>query len=226
MREVRHIFFDLDHTLWDYDRNAQETLSEIYFEINDQTVSLKKFIKTFYEVNEKLWHRYNHGQIERKHIREERFIQVFKKTGFDPSKAEESSEYFIENCSKKPHLFPYAKSTLDYLIKKYKLHIITNGFDDIQPRKLKSSGIDSYFEMIITSESNGSRKPSPEIFQLAVDRAGTTKNQSVMIGDNPKVDIHGARDFGMRTILFDPSGKRRSMADYSIQSLSELINIL
>lgn len=227
MKGIKHVFFDLDHTLWDYDRNAQETLTEIFHQLEKSSnISLKKFINTFYDVNDKLWQKYNQGVIDREHIRNDRFKQLFKKVGIDESQSMDSSDYFIANCAEKPHLFPYAKSALDYLKRKYSLHIITNGFQDIQPKKLRSSGIEQYFEIVVTSENSNARKPSPEIFQFAMDQASTHKDESVMIGDNPKADIHGARDFGMRTILFDPSGRRRSMADYSIQSLNELIDIL
>jgi putative hydrolase of the HAD superfamily len=227
LKNIKHIFFDLDHTLWDYDRNAQETLTELYHNLDgNATVSLKKFIKVYYEVNEKLWHKYNRKLIDRDYIKHNRFIEVFNKTGIDEEYASESSTYFIKTCSRKPHLIQHAKSTLDYLKKKYKLHIITNGFNDVQPQKLASSGIDSYFDVMVTSETSQARKPEPEIFQDALERAKATKSESLMIGDNPKTDIHGARDYGIRTILYDPSGKKRSMADLSIKSLEELIYIL
>lgn len=226
MKEINHIFFDLDHTLWDYDRNAQETLTDIYVQIGAASiVPIKKFINTYYQVNEKLWVKYNKKQIDREYIKQHRFREVFQKTGIDESLAHEASLYFMANCSKKPHLIEHAKITLDYLIKKYKLHIITNGFNDVQPVKLASSGIESYFEVMVTSETSQARKPDPEIFQDALERAGAVKQESIMIGDNPKTDIHGARDFGIKTILYDPSGKKRSMADYNIQSLDELIRL-
>lgn len=227
MKGIKHVFFDLDHTLWDHNRNAQETLFEIYQNLEtDTSVSFKKFINTFYDVNDKLWYKYNEGSIDRENLRETRFVAFFSKIGIDVSKAEQSSNYFIDNCSSKPHLIPYAKTALDYLSKKYRLHIITNGFEDIQPKKLKYSGIENYFDGVVTSESSNARKPSPEIFQFALDKAKANKLQSVMIGDNPRADIHGARDFGMRTILLDPTGRRRSMADHSILCLSELVGIL
>ena len=227
MKEIRHIFFDLDHTLWDYDKNAQETLTELYDQLElNSAVSLKKFINTYYEINDQMWLKYNSKLINRNYIKENRFLEVFRKVGIDESHAEESSNYFMNNCSRKPHLIEHAKITLDYLFKKYKLHIITNGFNDVQPVKLSSSGIQEYFEVIVTSETSQARKPEPEIFQDALDKANATKVESVMIGDNPKTDIHGARDFGIKTILYDPSGRKRSMADYSIQSLDELIRIL
>ena len=226
MKEVNHIFFDLDHTLWDYDRSAKETLEEIYKEVQGEKIlPFKKFIKNYHEVNDHLWHQYNHSLIDRDYIKNYRFEKVFEKSGLDDSKARDSSEYFMKHCSTKPYLIPFAKAALDYLEKKYRLHIITNGFNDVQPIKLKSSGIEDYFEVLITSETSGAKKPSPEIFQQALEMASAGKHESVMIGDNPKTDIHGAREYGIRTILFDPSQTKRSMADHSIASLDELIHI-
>lgn len=227
MKNIRHVFFDLDHTLWDYDRNAQETLQEIHINFNlIEYVDLKKFIQTFYAVNDKLWDRYNRGLINREDIRQSRFSTIFSKFGINSGRHLEASEFFIDKCSAKPHLMPETIDTLNYLQGKYQLHIITNGFNDVQPKKLKASGIYKYFEVIVTSESSKARKPSPEIFEFALSLAKGEKQESVMIGDNPKTDIHGARDYGLHTVLYDPSGKKRSMADVSIQSLGELIHIL
>ena len=188
-------------------------------------IKLDKFVDTFYTINSQLWNQYNQGVIDRQFIKENRFVEIFNSVGLNGTHAMEASEYFIEECSGKPHLIPDAIPVLDYLKPKYKLHIITNGFEDVQPRKLNSSGIQHYFEIVVTSESSNARKPSPEIFEFALDQVKATKEESVMIGDNPKTDIHGARDFGMKTVLFDPSGKKRSMADFSVQSLTELTRI-
>ena len=226
MKNIKHVFFDLDHTLWDYDKNARETLLEIYHQVGGASVNENSFIKTFYEVNDRLWHKYNHGIIDRQYITDNRFVEVFRRSGMNSTKAYESSTYFMTHCSTKPHLVSFAKATLDYLFKKYDLHIVTNGFDDVQPRKLRSSGIEHYFKVVVTSETSNSRKPSAEIFEYALDQAKAEKSESVMIGDNPKTDIYGARSFGIKTILYDPSGKKRSVADYSIQALNELIGIL
>lgn len=227
MKGLRHVFFDLDHTLWDYDRNAQETLTEIHenFELGE-FVSAEKFIKIFYEVNGQLWHKFNNGLVDRDFIRDKRFVEVFDSAKISSQNAPQVSEYFMNTCSNKPHLIDDARNALNYLRPKYELHIITNGFEEVQPRKLKASGIAPYFKSVVTSESSGARKPAPGIFQYALDRVEASKDESIMIGDNPKTDIHGARAFGIKTILFDPSGRKRSMADYTIQSLNELIGIL
>ena len=227
MKGIRHIFFDLDHTLWDYDRSAQETLLEIYTELKlaASGISEKKFVNTFYEVNDKLWVKYNNGQIDRDYIKNERFNEVFLTSGIDVIHSKMASAYFLNNCSLKPYLMPDALIALNYLSAKYELHIITNGFLDAQNRKLSSSGITRYFKVMVTSECANHRKPSPEIFEYSLKEAGASRENSIMIGDNPKTDIHGAREFGMKTVFYDPSGRKRSLADYTIQSHMELLKL-
>lgn len=227
MRGIKHIFFDLDHTLWDYDRSAQETLKEIYdrFELSKSSITEKKFINTFYTVNDRLWHQYNIGEVDRDYIKKRRFEKVFESIDYEVSASGEASHYFVTHCSLKPYLMPDTLTALCYLEGKYDLHIITNGFLDAQDRKLKSSGITNFFKIMVTSECANSRKPSGEIFEYSLEKAGANKQDSVMIGDNPKTDIHGAQEFGMKTIFYDPSGKKRSMADFTIQSHMELLKI-
>ncbi|MEO9482565.1 MAG: YjjG family noncanonical pyrimidine nucleotidase [Ekhidna sp.] len=228
MKGIKHIFFDLDHTLWDYDRSAHETLSEIYThqELSKSGLSLKKFVNTFYEVNNKLWVKYNDGLIDREYIKTRRFNEVFSASGLDVIKSEEASSYFLNNCSKKPYLMDDALTALHYLTNKYQLHIITNGFLDAQNRKLSHSGIEKFFKVMITSECSDSRKPSPGIFEYSLSEAGATKAESIMIGDNPRTDIQGAKDFGMKTVFYDPSGRKKSLADFTIQSHMELLKLL
>ncbi|MEQ8905408.1 YjjG family noncanonical pyrimidine nucleotidase [Ekhidna sp.] len=227
MREIKHIFFDLDHTLWDYDRSAQETLTEIYgqLEMSNTSISVKKFINTFYEVNDKLWMKYNNGLVDREYIKNERFNEIFATSGIDVAKSKMASSYFLSNCSLKPYLMDDALTALNYLSNRYELHIITNGFLDAQNRKLSSSGIDKYFKVMVTSECIDSRKPSPEIFEYSLSLAGASKSDSIMIGDNPRTDIHGAREFGMKTVFYDPSGRKKSLADYTIRSHMELLRL-
>ncbi len=228
MKGIKHIFFDLDHTLWDYDRSAQETLFEIYtqLELADTGLTVKKFVKTFYEVNNKLWVKYNDGLIDREYIKTRRFTEVFSASGINDTKSNIASTYFLNNCSLKPYLMEDALTALHYLSNKYELHIITNGFLDAQNRKLDSSGITKFFKVMVTSECIDSRKPSPEIFEYSLKEAQANKSESIMIGDNPRTDIQGARDFGIKTVFYDPSGRKKSLADFTIQSHMELLKLL
>ncbi|MFK7951392.1 MAG: YjjG family noncanonical pyrimidine nucleotidase [Ekhidna sp.] len=227
MKEIKHLFFDLDHTLWDYDRSAQETLLEIYenLDMKAKGIREKKFVNTFYDVNEKLWHKYNHGLVDREHIKNDRFKDILKKVGIDIAYSQEASEYFISNCSTKPYLMPDALEALQYLEGKYEMHIITNGFDVSQELKMQSSGIRKFFDVIVTSETANTRKPYPEIFELSLELAKANKSNSIMIGDNPKTDIQGAHEFGMQTVFYNPSGRKKSIATYTIESLTELIQL-
>ena len=227
MKEVKHIFFDLDHTLWDYDRSAQETLSEIHemLDLQDDQVTKRELVDTFYKVNDNLWHLYNHGKIDREYIKKSRFKEIFAKVGADTSYSPKASEYFLHHCSLKPYLIEDSLVVLNYLAERYDLHIITNGFTDSQNNKLSSSGIADFFNVVVTSESTGSKKPSPEIFHHSLIEAGALHSDSVMIGDNPRTDISGAKAVGIYAILYDPSGRKRSLADVSIQSLMELIKL-
>jgi putative hydrolase of the HAD superfamily len=228
VKGIRHIFFDLDHTLWDYDRSAQETLLEIFvnLELAKSGITEKKFVNTFYEVNDKLWMKYNDGLVDREYIKNERFNEVFLTSGIDVAKSKMASAYFLSNCSLKPYLMTDAITALNYLDKRYELHIITNGFLDAQNRKLSSSGIAKYFKVMVTSECANSRKPSPEIFEYSLSEAGASKDDSIMIGDNPRTDIHGAKSFGMKTIFYNPSGRKKSLADFTIESHMELLKLL
>ncbi|WP_462247263.1 YjjG family noncanonical pyrimidine nucleotidase [Ekhidna sp.] len=228
MKGIKHVFFDLDHTLWDYDRSAHETLTEIYFNLNLNSGDLtqKKFVNTFYDVNDKLWQKYNNGLIDREYIKTQRFNEVFIKSGIDVEKSPLASSYFLENCSKKPYLMEDALTALNYLSNRYELHIITNGFLDAQNRKLENSGIAKYFKVMITSECIDARKPNPVIFEHSLKEASATKDDSIMIGDNPRTDIQGAKDYGIKTIFYDPSGRKKSLADFTIQSHIELLKLL
>ncbi len=228
MKGIKHIFFDLDHTLWDYDRSAKETLLEIYEDLKLEDVGLtqKKFVNNFYTINDKLWVKYNDGLIDREYIKRERFNEIFRSSGIDITYSKKASEYFLTHCSLKPYLMPDALTALNYLKNKYELHIITNGFLDAQNRKLNSSGIEKFFKIMVTSECSNSRKPSPEIFEYSLNEAGADKANSIMIGDNPRTDIQGAQDFGLKTVFYDPSGRKKSLADFTIQSHMELIHLL
>ena len=228
MKGLEHVFFDLDHTLWDYDRSSKETLLEIYerFDVSSSSVSQKKFLNTFYDINDGLWHRYNIGEIDREYIKKNRFKTIFERLEVDTTLSEAASGYFLNHCSVKPYLMPDALTALNYLRPKYKLHVITNGFLDSQTNKIKSSGIDKYFDTVVTSECANSRKPSSEIFEYALSKASAAKENSIMIGDNPKTDVKGAREFGLQTVFYDPSQRRRSLADYTISSLYELLKLL
>jgi putative hydrolase of the HAD superfamily len=228
MKEVTHVFFDLDHTLWDYEANSRQTLEDLvhHFGIVNY-VTPEKFIMAYEKVNEKLWHKFNTNQIDKEYIRKYRFAMVLQKLKiFIDHEPEALTEYFIDNCSIKSGLMPHTLDALNYLHGKYPMAIITNGFPEAQFPKMKASGLDKYFEQVFISDLIGLRKPDERIFHHAMERMNAKPHTSVMIGDNPKTDIRGAEGAGMKAIFYNPTGNRKSVTEWEIQSLHELVGIL
>ncbi len=231
MKRYKAVFFDLDHTLWDYEKNSVETLTELYeeFELSKRPKpELKDFIETFDKVNTRLWANYNKGHIGREVIRDQRFKKILAVFNIrNDVMARKMSEEYIKRCPTKTHLFPHAETTLRYLQPRYDLYILTNGFNDVQDEKLRRSKLKGFFRNIITSESSGHRKPSAQIFHHSLDIARVSAHEAVMIGDNLHADIIGARNANMDHIYFNPSrsGHKESVT-YEINCLSELPNIL
>lgn len=231
MSKYKHIFFDLDHTLWDYDTNASEALFELFDK--HQLDKLGQFGKsdlarTFFEVNYDLWDLYNVGKIQRPDIRERRFPTIFERLGANRGHVPPSFEIeYVSLAPTKSATFDGAHEVLKYLSEKYELHVITNGFDDIQTTKMESSKMDHFFDVVITSETTAYRKPDKEIFELAMDRAGAHLDESIMIGDNLESDIRGARNVGMDHVWFNPmKGNSQDPIQYEIQNLIQLKSIL
>ncbi|WP_373493467.1 YjjG family noncanonical pyrimidine nucleotidase [Aquiflexum sp.] len=230
MKKYQHLFFDLDQTLWDYDKNVLESLSEL-FEIyqlqNFGIVDFKTFLDAFYQVNFKLWALYDLGKMDKKTLRDIRFKLIFEKAGArDDTVPKEMEDDFLNRTSSKPHLVPYSKEILEYLKPNYKMHIITNGFNESQALKMKSSGLESYFDFVITSETTGHKKPDPRIFQYLLDKLSVKATDCIMIGDNPNSDILGAIQSKIDNIYFDPHGKGiEHVPTYTIRHLKELEEI-
>lgn len=197
-------FFDLDHTLWDFERNSALTFEEI-LEIHNVRVDLADFLEVYVPINLHYWKLYRDEQITKEVLRYERLNKTFEELKITVSNSTiiQLSEDYIRVLPRYNHLFNNANEILSYLQPKYKLHIITNGFEEVQNDKLKNSGIAHYFDHIINSESVGVKKPNPLIFEHAMDKASSTPLQSVMIGDNLEADILGARNVGMHTIHFN-----------------------
>ncbi|GHB37747.1 YjjG family noncanonical pyrimidine nucleotidase [Mongoliitalea lutea] len=231
MKKYTHILFDLDHTLWDYDRNVQESLSELYEVyqlIESGFASAQDFIQAFYAVNFKLWAMYDVGKIDKKGLRETRFKLIFQHAGLDDVWATPAMEAdFMHRTSSKNHLLPYAFEILEYLKPHYGLHIISNGFNESQFKKMEASGLSPYFDLVITSETTGHKKPDPRIFQYALDQLGIRHTDTIMIGDNPNSDILGAIRANVDSVYFDPYEKGIEYnPTYTIRHLKELEGIL
>ena len=201
-----HLFFDLDHTLWDFETNAKETLSDIYAANSLDERGIKNFDDFFTRYsyhNERLWSRYTKGFIKQEELRWKRmWLSLLDFKLADETLSKQMSAAFLEALPHKKNLFPYTVEILEYLTAKdYRLHLITNGFENIQYGKLQSSNIKKYFCEIITSETSNSLKPNKEIFEYALQKTGAEKKESIMIGDNLDADIQGAMNAGMDSVF-------------------------
>ena len=220
------LFFDLDHTLWDYETNARATLVEMYrtFKLDRFFSDEAHFFQTFKQQNEQLWHRYNVGEIDKFEIRNHRFgyiMNAVKNT--DLNLAQELSNQFIIECPRKKALMPNARQVLDKLAKDFELGIITNGFDDTQNIKLKYSEINHYFKWVVTSESSGHRKPAKGIFDFTLDYSGGVIEDIVIIGDNLQTDILGANNAGWKSVWYNPQEESTAPSQLQVHDLIELL---
>ncbi|MDX5347414.1 MAG: YjjG family noncanonical pyrimidine nucleotidase [Hymenobacteraceae bacterium] len=231
MKKYRHLFFDLDHTLWDFEKNSEETLFHLYdlydlgrFGTFDKTY----FYKKYKNINHQLWVEYTAGKISQEELREARFVKTLKKLGLKKSDIpKQIADDYVAICPTKSALFPFTHETLGYLRDKYTLHIITNGFKDVQHIKLNSSNLYEYFNEVITSECCGYKKPQKQIFEHALQRCNVTASECLMIGDNLDADILGARAAGIDQVYFNPDQRRhRRKITYEITCLSQLVEIL
>ena len=227
----RHLFFDLDHTLWDFDRNSAECIAELFdtFRLADLGIaSSAEFSRYFIAINRRLWADYDQNRIEHSYIRKHRFPMVFRALGIDESAVQaDLNEEYLKLLPRKAHLLDSAKELLDYLNGRYTMHIITNGFSDIQAVKMASSEIAHYFTHVITSENANAKKPEPLVFQYAMNISGATTAESLMIGDNYEADILGAKGVGLDTVFYNPQSQVvNDPPTYDIRHWKELIAIL
>ncbi|MEM9143131.1 MAG: YjjG family noncanonical pyrimidine nucleotidase [Bacteroidota bacterium] len=210
LKGVTQVFFDLDHTLWDFERNSALTFEKIFQE-TDIPVDITDFLEVYVPANRAFWKLYREGKITKDRLRYERLSTVFDTLGHPLPKTtiDTLSESYINHLSGYTHLFPNTVAILEYLKPRYGLHIITNGFGEIQERKLRNSHISTYFEQVINSELAGVKKPDPRIFRMALERTGIEPKQGVMIGDDLEADVLGARAVGLHALHFIPNGGRR-----------------
>ncbi|RYY37140.1 MAG: noncanonical pyrimidine nucleotidase, YjjG family [Sphingobacteriaceae bacterium] len=231
VKQYNHIFFDLDHTIWDFDKNAEETLHELYVSHRLADIGMPAadlFIETYTRNNHQLWAQYHVGNISKAELRETRFKKTFIDLGIDPEVMPPTFEDdYVQICPTKTNLFPHAHETLQYLQSKYTLHLITNGFKESTELKTAGTNIVGYFKNIIISETIGFNKPDPAIFEHATTLAGCNKNGCLMIGDSIEADIRGALAYGMDAIYFNPAGLEKPKdVPAQINSLKELVELL
>lgn len=231
MRRYNHLFFDLDHTLWDFDANARETLLEVYaaFALAEKIdAPFDDFYQKYLYHNEILWDKYHKGLIKADELKWKRMWRTLLdfKIGDEPLSRAMSAR-FLELLPTKKNLFPYTREILDYLLeKKYTLHLITNGFENTQKSKIGNSDLTHYFTHVITSETSNSLKPHAAIFEYAMNQAGASLSDSIMIGDNPEADIQGAINAGMDSVFVNHINTVTSIQPtYTITHLRELESI-
>lgn len=229
--QYKHLFFDLDHTIWDFDKNAEETLHELYHSYNLRDLGLhspERFIEIYTQNNHQLWADYHTGKISKQKLRETRFSKTFTDMGLSADHIPHQFENdYVNICPTKTNLFPLAHETLGYLRNKYTLHLISNGFKESTEMKVSNTGLDVYFTNVIISEVVGFNKPDRAIFDYALNIADAGVSESIMIGDSIEADIRGAQDYGMKAIYFNPEGRQKPTdVEHQITCLSELINIL
>lgn len=223
----QHIFFDLDHTLWDFDKNSALTFQKL-FKRHDIPLSLEAFLGVYVPINLNYWKLYREEKIEKEVLRFSRLDDTFKALNLSISSdliRILSDEYITYLCTFN-HLFEGTLEILEYLKPKYKLHIITNGFKEVQQGKLKKSGIATYFKTVTNSEMVGVKKPNRKIFDHALNLAKADIDASLMIGDNLEADILGAKNMGMDALCFNYHKAKIPEGIVVVDKLSELKQFL
>ena len=231
MNKYKHIFFDLDHTLWDFKTNSRLTLAEIFehFKLGDLGVnSVDLFIEVYEKYNHRMWGEYRSGKMSKETLRVERFRQSLSHVGVKDKKLSlQIGDFYVENSPIKTGLFPNTIEVLTELNSRYDMHIITNGFEEIQDVKLSRSGLTPFFNKIITSENAGTKKPHPAIFNYSLKQADAKASESVMIGDNQLVDVEGAMKMGIDAVFFNPEMEEKIVnPTYEIKDLNQLLGFL
>jgi len=220
-----HIFFDLDHTLWDFDKNSELCFQQIFKE-QQLTLDVDSFLKEYIPINFKYWKFFREEKITKAELRYQRLKETFDVLSYKITDEliHKIAEDYIKYLSDYNNLLDDAIPVLDYLSKKYTLHIITNGFKEVQHLKLKNSAIKKYFEVIVTSECVGVKKPNPKIFEYALSQVQTQAQNCIMIGDSLEADILGAQNLGIKPIYLDVYKKEKNKQNefITIHSLIEL----
>ena len=231
LKKYKHIFFDLDRTLWDFDAAAEVAFERIYEQYNLNSLgipSAHEFHEVYHPLNERLWELYREDKITKADLNRTRFLKPLEHYGIhDVELADHLSEDYVYWSPRIVRLVPGTMELLEYLKPKYHLHLITNGFEEVQDTKLTLSGMKPYFETLTVSEEVGVKKPNPEIFQYALNKAHATAEESLMIGDEMAVDIDGARAAGIDTVLFNPKGEKiEGERTFEVKDLREIKQIL
>lgn len=220
---IKHVFFDLDHTLWDFEKNSELAFQQIFKE-QDIQIDVAKFLRVYSPINFKYWKLYREEQVDKSTLRYYRLKDTFDALSYTISNEliDKIAVDYITYLPNYNHLIAGSIELLDYLRDKYELHIITNGFEEVQTLKMERSGIIDYFQMVITSESVGVKKPNPRVFEYALKKANAVSEESIMIGDNLEADIIGALDCNIKAIYCNFDSEK---VVENIVSVSHLLEI-
>ena len=223
---VTDIFFDLDHTLWDFEKNSALAF-HLLFKTYQVDIDILNFLKVYEPVNFQYWKLYREEKVSKQDMRRGRLIDTFTKLNkqFPIEFIDTLAESYIDFLPLNNYLLEGAAEILDYLHPKYSLHIITNGFEEVQQRKLTNSNIHHYFKTVTNSERVGVKKPNPKIFHYALQQAKTTSEKSIMIGDNLEDDIFGAEAVGIKSVLLT-SNQQQKWQQTTVEKLSQLRDFL
>ncbi len=227
----KHIFFDLDRTLWDFDKNSQNAIQDIFdhHKVEERNVVFDDFLRRYRIINEACWALYRVGKMPKEKLRTTRFEQTFQHFGIDDiDLATDFGLKYLEISPRKTHLVDGSVEVLDYLkTKGYELHIITNGFLEVQDIKIDNCGLRDFFDVVVISEQLEHKKPHPSVFNHSLERSGANASQSIMIGDDLAVDIVGARNAGIDQVYFNPSRDTHDeKVTFEIDKLIEIREIL
>jgi YjjG family noncanonical pyrimidine nucleotidase len=222
-KHIKHIFFDLDHTLWDFDTNSELAFETILKE-NFPSINAKSFMEIYAPINQACWKLYQNEKITHQELKYNRFRETFDALNHKISDAEIDliSVTYLDLLPTNNTLFEGAIEILDYLKPNYKLHIITNGFAEVQDKKINNSGLKSYFETITNSENAGVKKPNPKIYEHALSLAKAEKEIAIMIGDCIDADVFGALNFGIEALFFNVTNNKVPENIIEINHLLEL----
>ncbi len=225
---MKHLFFDLDNTLWDFDRNSKTVLQNLFKANNFEVklgVDFEKFHSFYYEKNNELWHLYYFNKIKKEELRYRRFHDTFLNFGLNNLQLSKSiADDYVQISPYSKHLMPDCIEVLEHLVKDYHLHIITNGFAEVQNIKIDNCGLRNYFKQIIISEEHGLTKPNLEIFRLAEQLTNATSDKCMMIGDNWVSDIEGAIGAGWKAIYFGKTVPENNQ-QINVAVISDLIHL-
>lgn len=231
MKSYQHIFFDLDHTLWDFERNSEETIAELYQFLKIDAVgipSARNLYESFEKANRWAWNQYHLDLIDKESLRINRFQIALSDYGVhDNDLAENMAQHYLYNCPQKKHLLPGSIEILEYLVQKTKLHLISNGFAEITQQKIENTGLKGYFKSVTTPSHSGHKKPQKEMFMYALQKANCSAKDALMIGDDVEADVLGAQRCGIDQVFFNPSKQINVVeSTYEIEELNQLRHFL